>query len=369
MRQLIDDRQRAGHDTLDFLQGFVSSCPPSAAVDMFRTLDFLDPKLHILAPVPGISELREAIAEYRGESIEESIDAENVLITAGANNAFFAAVTAMCDPGQSVMLLSPYFFNHAMSLNAAGIRIVECPLDESRGFQPDLSRILDAWNSNTVGLVVTNPNNPTGTLMESSELAEISSLVQRKSGFLIVDESYLHFKYGTRLWPDLRYSLTNTVLIGSLSKSLSMAGERIGYVIAHKELLPSLAKLQDLLIISAPTISQILATAALRDRESHLARVVPMLNQRRLLLKRRLERIPCFSTVHGDAAIFLFAKLRTERDSMRFARTLLQYSGVATTPGDAFGAAGNGYIRFAYGGVDESQIERGCDLIEQFADD
>lgn len=363
MKEAMYERIERGQEVLDFGQALVSFRPPTLALEELRKLVIEEPAVHHLGPVAGLRPLRKAIAQYRSEIFAENISEENVVVTLGANHAFQQVIAAVTDPGDEVMLLSPYFFNHKMTLGLQGNRIAVCPTDEGNGFQPNLQGIERQISTDTRALVVVNPGNPTGSIIPGKKLLELESTIDRCGGRLIVDESYAYFDFRLQAEPLPLFNLEKTVIIGSFSKSFSLAGWRIGYIIASSELTKQLIKTQDASAICAPIAAQHMALAALQKRQEHFDTILPELSKRRQLLFDGLCQSGGFESVSGDGGVFLFAKLRGNRRSFPVAEKLLHDIGIVTSPGLAWGA--EGYLRFSYGRVTEEQIERACLLLQE----
>ena len=375
IKEMIAERLSQGKEVIDFSQAILSFSPPPPVLEVLKNLDPNDPELHRLGRVGGLPELREAVAEYRKDAYCEKINAKNILITAGANHAFLLAIMTLADSDGTVALLEPYFFNHEMTIGLAGCNLVSAKLiDHDHGelefkqhkaftrpsfFTSSFDGGDQNW-SNVDVLVVTNPNNPTGTYIEGLDRLE------KMGKWLVVDESYLHFDYRREPRPTPhRFTLDHTLHIGSFSKSFSLGGWRVGYIIAHEKLIPELIKVQDATLIHPAVLSQKLALAALQDPKAHFGVILPELGRRREELLKGLKASGKFENIYGDGAVFLFVKLKGNGyDSDFQAMGLLDDLGIATVPCSTFGERGRGYLRFAYGMTDVEQIQRACTLMK-----
>jgi len=364
MKTKMQQRRASDKETMDFGQALVSLPPPANALKQLKEVISSDPEIHKLGYVAGLPKLREEIAKYRNEAYKEKITADNVLVTSGANNSFLILQMALTDAGDETLLLEPFFFNHEMSVKLAGGKVVSCPLNEDLDFQPSLEKIKKVWTTKTKILVVTNPNNPTGTIINSENLEALQKFVQEKNGWIIVDESYVFFEHSERVKPKL--SLRSTIHIGSFSKSLSLAGWRVGYVVAEKQLISELIKAQDATTIHPSVASQQLALFSLKEKDHHFKKMMQILKGRRDILKQKLQELGIFEKLYGDAGVFIFAKLKDDLDDVKIANRLLEKVGVVTVPGSAFGDAGRGYLRFCYGNITTEEIIRGCELLNKF---
>jgi aspartate/methionine/tyrosine aminotransferase len=338
------------HKTIyDFGQALVDFSPPNEIHLALPQFSSHQSELNHLNHVQGDPLYLQNVAKYRQSSCIQEITEVNVLATAGANNAFYQVITALTDPGDEVILFTPYFFNHHMSLNLVGVKVCLCPRKPEQNFQPDLKKLKQKINKRTRAIVIVNPDNPTGMIIKPEIIKKISNL-----GIpLIIDESYLGFTYGQN--QTLQIDLENTILIGSFSKSLSLAGWRIGYVIAQEKIIKQLIKTQDATIIHPSIIAQKLASSGIKAIPKHLKQILPKLNKRRLLLTEIIKQSKYFESAHGEGGVFVFAKLnKTIRSDLTFAKRLLEERGVVVSPGSAWGAPG--YLRFSYGLTNSKQI-------------
>src|ERR1043165_5687281 len=349
IKERIAKRGVATPPTIDLSQALVGYPPPTTSTD----LDLDDPAVHRLGILPGDSELREMIAAYRSRAFDSPIDSSNVIVTCGANQAFILSLLGLVNIGSEGFLPAPYFFNHPIFIRARGAKPVVVPCREP-SYQPDLDALDAAWSGATAALVVTDPSNPTGMNLTAENRSRIDGMVRAHDGWLIVDETYADFHYEPHITaPPL--GLANTIVIGSFSKSLSLSGWRVGYLIGPSETVDKLLSVQDAISIAAPTASQILAKAALARRDEHLSDLLPRLKATRDRLKSALADCPLIDSVFGESAVFLWARLVEGASSEDTADYLLDKLGIGTLPGDEFGAPG--YIRCAYGMLSDTDLE------------
>src|ERR1051325_815204 len=348
MKERIAQRAQAMPPTIDLTQALVAHAPPVDLAD----LDLRDPALHRLGPMPGDPMLRQRVAAYRASAFDTPISAANVIITAGANQAFTLAMLGLVRGGDDVLLPAPYFFNHAMTVRARGANVIDVPVSDVT-FQPDAETVQAAWTRQTAALVVTDPSNPTGMNLTASSRIGLEDIVRAHDRWLIVDETYFEFQYEPReVAPSL--ALENTILIGSFSKSLSLSGWRVGYVIAPERVVEDLLSIQDCTVIAAPTAAQALAVRALERRKEHLATLLPDLRASKQRVGRALLSCAQFDDVRGDAAVFLWARVAGNGPASAAVDYLFEELGIALVPGDSFGAPN--HVRVAYGTVSDAEI-------------
>lgn len=366
MKELMLERIEQRKPVFNFGQAVTSFAPPQAALEQIKNFTNGKAEVHRLGNVPGLPALRKAISDYRVKAYKEDISEKNVLVTSGANHAFLLSLLGITDIGESAMLLSPYFFNHAMMVPLTGTKLITCPLDEKNEFQPDLKRISQKWRKTTKVLVIVNPGNPTGTIIKRHLLKDIQDFVKKKNAWLIIDESYLFFDYREEPETLPYFELEHTILIGSFSKSFSLSGWRIGYLIGQEYLISQLVKAQDASIICPSVPAQEVALAALQQTKEHFGSILPELKRRRVLLEQGLRKMNTFEKIHGEGGIFLFCKLKDTPNDFELAKDLVKNIGVVTSPGSAWGK--KGYLRFSYGLTDKEIIQKGTTIMKNYFD-
>lgn len=231
-------------------------------------------------------------------------------------------------------------------------------LDATLEFMLDEASILEAMTGAPRVVMLTNPVNPTGQLLNRRQLGELQHQAFAKGATLIVDETYFEFTdVPEDLGPEGGWDLESTVLIGSFSKSFSLAGLRVGYVISTPERIRQFVKAQDASMICAGTLAQRAALAALIDRDAHIPKVWSEIKHRSQAMTRMLLSSGVFERVIGGNGVHVFAKLSILCSSKMAAEHLLEQSGIACLPGFTGGPAGEGWLRFSCGRLSVSEIE------------
>ena len=347
---------------LSLAQGMVGWSPPDAVEQALRQLPL--PAVNRYGPGLGDPELLEAVRRelegFRGLDLEGS----DVLVTAGSNMAFHAAVTVICDPGDEVILPLPYYFNHVMAVQLAGG--VAVPVQA--GLIPDPGRLAAAITARTRAIVTISPGNPTGLVTPPAVLAEINRLCARHGLFHISDEAYAEFCHGAvphRSPGSVRGSGGHTLSLFSLSKAYGMAGWRIGYAAVPRQLIEGLAKVQDTIEICPARPSQRLAVAALaagpawcRPRVEGLGK-----SRRRLLAAVAAAQgagLPLRLLAEPDGAFYALLEVASELAEGELVERLVLEHGVAVLPGGSFGlpgGPGTAVLRLSYGMVAGAELE------------
>lgn len=337
--------------------------PPEAmrAVDRFLAT----PGSHPYQPDAGMADLRAAFEEKLRK--ENGIDApfeRRIIVTAGANQAFFNAVLAICDPGDEVILLVPYYFNHEMAIALAGCRPVCVPTDGNH--QPRIDAIEAAVTPRTRAVVTVSPNNPTGAVYSREALTEINSLCARHGIYHVSDEAYEYFTYdgAEHFSPGSLGGDEHTISIYSLSKAYGMASWRIGFLVAPEHLFEELIKVQDTVIVCAPAISQAVAREALRIGRGYCERHIEVIDKvRRQVLRRLAGASDLLSVPPSRGAFYFFAKVRTAMDDLQLAERLVREHGVAAIPGRTFGIGRECCLRISYGSLTLETAAEGIDRL------
>ncbi|MBA3478706.1 MAG: aminotransferase class I/II-fold pyridoxal phosphate-dependent enzyme [Lautropia sp.] len=356
---------RANPGTISLGQGVVNYGPP---VDVAAALQPLQerPALHKYQAVSGMPELVEALRQKL--RVENGIDDQagtELMVSAGSNMAFLQAVLAVSDPGDEVILPSPYYFNQEMALTMVGCRAVMVPTDQD--FQLDLAALEAAITPHTRAIVTVSPNNPTSAVYPQGELAAVNALCKAHGLYHFSDEAYEYFCYdGARHFSaaSLPGAAGHTLSFYSFSKGFGMASWRVGYLLYPAHLFEAMNKAQDTNLICAPVVSQLVALAATRAGRPAVAAHLASLDRVRLLVHQRLQTLGSLvSFVPTQGAFYVLLRLPAVADPLAFNRTMIERFKVATIPGFAFGlepAAGN-YQRLSFGALEPSAVAEGVD--------
>jgi len=339
--------------------------PPSALRAAEAALQARD--VHFYSTDPGRPQLRALLAERLAE-FGISCGFEDLVITAGANHAFATAVTTLVNPGDEVVLPAPYFTNHQMQVQASGAIAIEAPLADQRTYGLTWDDIAPALTPRTRAVVLCNPSNPTGAPVTAEHGTRLVRELAGRGIIVISDETYMQFVYDGDHWSaasvvDWR---RNVVVIGTFSKSFAMMGWRVGFVLADRLVCEQATKIQDAMIICAPTISQMAAEGALRDDWSYATQFHAEFVRRRQFVAERIATIPTVSWSPTGGGFFAFARVEGCTDSTALAKRLLEEAHVVTIPGAAFGRSGEGCLRLSFGSVSGEDLIEGLDRLGRF---
>ena len=321
----------------------------------------------------GLMELRKAISKYLDGFIGVHYDAASeIIITVGASEALDAAFRAVCAPGDEVLIPEPCFVCYAplVSLTGATPVSVKCFIEDE--FKLNVAEIEKAITPRTKAILVAFPNNPTGAVMEKSDLEALVPVIEKHNLMVFSDEIYGELVYNGVKFCSIA-SIGNmrerTIVISGFSKAFAMTGWRLGYICAPKPVIDVVYKIHQYGIMCAPTAAQYAALAALEtsfaDGFAEVAAMREKYDERRKYLVGRLNAmgLDCFEP---RGAFYAFPCVKsTGMDGEEFAYALLEAKNVAVVPGGAFGDSGKDFIRISYAYSVEA-IKRALDKIEEF---
>ncbi len=339
--------------TVSLGQGVVSYGPPPQALATLP--DFLSQAgNHKYGPVEGVAPLRLALAHKLERENDTRLGPERrVVVTAGGNMAVLAVILAIADPGDEVVLLRPFYFNHEMAVRIAGAE-PRC-VDTDDAFQPRVAAIRAALSPRTRAVVTISPNNPTGAVYAEDVLREINALCGARGIYHIHDEAYEYFTYdrarhfSPASLPDSR---RHTIALYSFSKAYGFAGWRIGYMVLPEQLAEAVRKIQDTNVICPPLVSQAAALGALEAGAAYCRERLAGLAKVRAEWLDALERRPDLVEVpESQGAFYLMLRVRTTLDSMTLGERLVRDHRVAVVPGAAFGVREPTLVRVSYGAL------------------
>ena len=301
-------------------------------------------------PALGLPALRQAIARYYAERYGIDVSAERIAVTPGASGGLLLALAALFNPNDEILLADPGYPCNRHFARVIEAKAKSIPVGADSGFQLNAALIAKNWGGNTRGVLLANPANPTGSVIDAASLREIHQVVRERDGWLLVDEIYHELIYD-RAEPSALALGDDVIVINSFSKYFLMTGWRLGWLVLPEALMPAIDKLAQNLFLAAPTMAQHAALAALAPTtrpllDAHKAE----LKVRRDYLLPELQRLGFVVSAKPDGAFYLYADCSCfAEDSEEFAERLLLEAGVAVTPGTDFAEVdGRRHVRFAY---------------------
>ncbi|MEH1832950.1 MAG: pyridoxal phosphate-dependent aminotransferase [Nostoc sp.] len=353
--------------TISLGQGVVYYNPPLEARE-FLAKFFAEPANNLYKSVEGIPPLLTALAGKLQAFNGIEINGENcIVVTAGSNMGFMNAILAITNPGDEIILNTPYYFNHEMAIAMAGCRAVLVATDENYQLRPDA--IAQAITPKTRAVVTISPNNPTGVVYSQAALRQVNQICGTRSIYHISDEAYEYFTYNgiKHISPGaFDNSSEYTISLYSLSKAYGFASWRIGYMVIPKHLLVAVKKVQDTILICPPVISQYAALGALQAKDDYLKSNIGAITQVRQLVLDSLNRLQSLcSIIPANGAFYFFLKVHTQMDAFELVKRLIQEHKVAVIPGTTFGMDDGCYLRVAYGALQKETVKKGIERLVQ----
>lgn len=343
--------------------------PATVAEAVHKLVDAIDPiKLHGYTPAQGDAQARQALAEDLNRRFGTNYTADNFYLTAGAAGALCCALSALSCPGDTFITFAPYFPEYKVFVESAGAELVTVPAD-IEDFQIDFAAFDQALTPNTKGVIINSPNNPTGVVYSEATIQKLAQVLTEKSKeyghtiWLISDEPYREIVYRDTPLPWVPNYYPNTLVCYSYSKSLSLPGQRIGYV-----LVPPQAEDADIVYaavcgagralgyVCAPSLFQLVAAECTGQTAD-----IEIYHKNRDLLLNALRDMG-YTCAQPDGAFYLFPR-SLEPDARAFCERARKYD-LVLVPGDSFGCPG--HVRISYC-VPTEQLQRALHKFEQLA--
>ena len=299
----------------------------------------------------GLMQLREEISKYLERKYNVSYDpTSEMLITVGGSEGIDVGLRAMLNPGDEVLIPQPSYVSYEPCTIIAGGKPVIIELKAENEFRLTEKELRDAITDKTKVLILPFPNNPTGAIMEESDLVAIAKVCVEKDNFVMSDEIYAELTYKGKhvSIASLPGMKERTILINGFSKAYAMTGWRLGYACGPKEVISQMTKIHQYCIMCAPTTSQYAAIEAIKNGDDDIAKMREAYNQRRRFLLDAFNKmgLECFEPF---GAFYVFPCIKEfGMTSDEFATRFLEEEKVAAVPGTAFGDCGEGFLRISY---------------------
>jgi len=327
------------------------------------------PANHRYTPTPGLPELRDAIVKKTKRDSNYEITADQVLVTNGGKQSVYQSFASVLDPGDEVLLPSPYWTTYPECIKLAGGTPVEVFADESQNYLVSVAQLEKALTPKTKVLLFCSPSNPTGSVYSPQQVKEIGQWAYQKGLWVITDEIYEHLLYDGAVAPSICVAVPEladrTIIINGVAKTYAMTGWRVGWMIGPKDLIKAATNLQSHLSSNVSNVSQRAAIAALTGDLSAVHKMGEAFDRRRKLIVKLLNEIPGVSCPTPTGAFYVYPsvkkvlgkEIRGKRPttSAELATLILDEVEVAAVPGEAFGPSG--YLRFSYALGDEDIVE------------
>jgi aspartate aminotransferase len=328
-----------------------------------------DPRWHRYTPAGGLPELKAAIAAKTLRDSGYAVDASQVLVTNGGKQALYNTFATLLDPGDEVLLPSPYWTTYPESIRLAGGTPVIVPTDETTGYRASIDQLEAALTPATKMLVFVSPSNPTGAVYPPAEVEAIGRWAVERGIWVVTDEIYEHLVYGEAtfssmptLVPDLA---DRCVVVNGVAKTYAMTGWRVGWMIGPKDVVTAATNLQSHATSNVANVSQVAALAAVSGDLSAVAMMRAAFDRRRVTMAGMLDVIDGVTCPLPEGAFYCYPSVkgvlgqslrgRRPATSAELAALILEEVEVAVVPGEAFGTPG--YLRLSYALGDDDLVE------------
>ena len=302
-------------------------------------------------PGLGLEPLKKAICDYQKRRFHLEYTTDEVMVTVGGSEGIDMLFRVLLNPGDEVILPTPCYVSYDPIAKLCGAKVVEVPLKQEEDFKLTAEALKNAITDKTKILVLPFPGNPTGAIMEEDDLLAIADVIKDTEIFVMTDEIYAELTYGEYKhvsFASIPGMKERTIVINGFSKAYAMTGWRLGYAMGPQPIIDYMSTLHQVAVICAPTMSQYAAVVAMNECDDEIEAMRHQYDMRRRFLINELNSIglPCYN---AQGAFYVFADIRsTGMTSEEFCESLLLKSHVAVIPGNAFGNAGEGFIRISY---------------------
>lgn len=355
------------YNAINLSQGFPDFDPPKELLNELKRIAFNGP--HQYAITWGAENFRKALAVKQSRFMNLDLNPEeNIVVTCGSTEAMISAMMAVCNPGDKVIIFSPFYENYTADTILSGAEPIYVPLHPP-DFKFKEDELKNAFTKKPKVLILCNPSNPSGKVFTLEELQTIARLAIEHDAFVITDEVYEHIVY-----PPHRHTyiaslpgmFERTVSCSSLSKTYSITGWRLGYVIACKEIIEGVKKVHDFLTVGAPAPLQEAAIVGLNMPDSYYNELVKSYERKRDLFIEWLDKA---NLAHSKPEGAYYVLVDIEKFGMKsdtaFCESLVKEIGVAAVPGSSFFRENiQKYIRFHFAKKEETLIEAGKRLMK-----
>ncbi len=320
-------------------------------------------------PSAGLPQLREAVAADVAQHLGIRVEPVEVVVTPGGKPIMFFVIMALVDEGDEVLYPNPGFPIYESMIHFVGGKAIPYGLSEVHDFDVNVEEILEKVTDRTRLVILNSPHNPTGGVMGREAVARLAKELANRDLFVLSDEIYDRLIYeGEHIsimqFPEMR---EKTIILNGFSKTYAMTGWRMGYGVMRADLAKQITLLATNSTSCTASFTQIAGVEALRGSQDSVNAMREEFRRRRKVIVEGLNRIPGFSCRQPHGAFYVFPNIRqTGKSSRALADTLLNEAGVACLWGTAFGAWGEGYLRFSFANSVEN-IQKALDRIESWA--
>ncbi|MEM4965869.1 MAG: pyridoxal phosphate-dependent aminotransferase [Sulfolobales archaeon] len=362
-----------GYDVISFGAGQPDLPTPDHIIEAAKRS--LDRRFTGYTETAGIYKLREAIAEYLNNRYQASVHPDEIIVTTGAKTAIFTVIASYINPGDEAIIIDPSYPAYGEAVKMMGGKPVFIPLkfDKLKGFQIDLENIESSITSRTKMIVINNPHNPTGAVFPPSIIHEIMRLAERRGLIVLSDEIYDNFIYDNTPfksvseypgWKD------HAILINGFSKTFSMTGWRLGYIVARRDVAEKMIRVAVNVYSCATSFAQEAAVDALRGDWTPVKKMIQLFQRRRDVVYEELSKIDGVEVWKPLGAFYIYPRIKEILEKVKmsveeFVEYLIDKHHVIVLPGTAFSTINGGdFIRLSYS-ISEERIREGVRRIRE----
>ncbi|MEQ1886132.1 MAG: pyridoxal phosphate-dependent aminotransferase [Bryobacteraceae bacterium] len=362
-----DKLRREGKDVVDFGAGEPDFPTPQHIKQ--AAIDAINANFTKYTNTAGTEELKQAICDAHARNYGTGYNTKECIVTVGGKHAIFGLTQALLNPGDECIIPVPYWVTYKDVVNFAGGKCVFVETDEEKGFDLQASMIEKALTPKTKMIILNSPSNPSGAVADRDELNKVIAIAREKNIWVITDECYDRFLYDAEPYSLATPALKDTVIVaGSLSKTYSMTGWRIGFVLGPAAVVGGIGKLQSHSTSNPTSIAQKAAVEALRGPQACVSEMLAEFKNRRDYVIGRLKAMPGVKVQVPQGAFYAYPNVSCAfkngiSSSLEFAEKLLGEEFVAVVPGEAFGTTD--HVRISYA-TSMKELERGLDRIQRF---
>ncbi|MDH6238840.1 pyridoxal phosphate-dependent aminotransferase [Aurantimicrobium minutum] len=367
--------QAAGRPVISYAAGEPDFSTPAHIVDAALAA-VKDPKNYRYTPAAGLPELKQAIAEKTKRDSGWAVDPSQVIVTNGGKQAVYQAFATLLDPGDEVLVPTPYWTTYPEAIKLAGGKQVDVFAGADQNYLVTVDQLEAARTDKTKVLLFVSPSNPTGAVYSPEQTKAIGEWADKHGLWVIADEIYQNLTYdglkAVSIVDAVPALQDRTILVNGVAKTYAMTGWRLGWMVGPADAIKAAANLQSHLSSNVSNISQRAAIAALTGPQEPVEEMRKAFDRRRKLIVEELRKIPGFEVPMPEGAFYVYCDVTgllnkewggvTPTNSLELADLILDQAEVAAVPGEAFGPSG--YLRFSYA-LGDAQLLEGVQRLQK----
>lgn len=352
---------------VDLCQAVPSYSPPMELIEHLKNcLD--DPLTFKYSPDEGLPEVRDEVCSWYQRHYQGAPTPEQLCLTIGASQAFWLAMTSLCQANDEIIVQLPAYFDHPMGLQALGIKPVYAPFNPETAGQPDLETIKRLIGPKTKAILLVTPSNPTGAVISPAQITAFFELAQSHNISLILDETYNafigstpHHLFNRSDWPN------NFIQIASFGKTFALTGLRCGALIANHEFIQQVLKIQDSMVVCQPRPTQLALEFGCQHLDDWVAKNAATMKKRHDCFKADFLAAKTNFKLIASGSFFAWVKHPwNDLTGRQVAKRLVEEGNLICLPGETFGPGLEPYLRLSFGNIEVAQISEAVERLQKF---